>query len=166
MSHRTEDSLLVVRRSIHIAASPERVWQEFSSFNRMNAWWGHITGEPQAGTSKGHWLDTYEPHVDGQVTMAVNFNGARASYGGRIRSFDPQRELTFENDWIPNQGWRAPTYITLRLSPALAGTMVELLHHGFERIGDDASATHAGFEEGWGMTQLSALKRIVELDHR
>jgi len=26
------------------------------------------------------------------------------------------------------------------------------------------SATHAGYEEGWGMTQLSALKRIVEAD--
>jgi hypothetical protein len=35
------------------------------------------------------------------------------------------------------------------------------MHH-FERTGGDVSATHAGYEEGRGMTQLSALKRIVE----
>ena len=40
--------------------------------------------------------------------------------------------------------------------------MVELFHHRFERTGDDAGSTHAGYEEGWGMTQLSELKRIVE----
>ena len=40
--------------------------------------------------------------------------------------------------------------------------MVELFHYGFELIGDDAGATHAGYEAGWGMTQLAELKRIVE----
>jgi len=61
------------------------------------------------------------------------------------------KELTFENNWIPNRGWAAPTFVTIRLSPALAGTLVELFHHGFE---------HAGYETGWGMTQLNALKQI------
>jgi len=94
--------------------------------------------------------------------MAVNWDGARVSYGGEIKTFEPPRVLTFENDWLPNRGWLAPTYITLRLTPALGGTLVELFHHHFERTGGDVSATHAGYEEGWGMTQLSALKRIVE----
>jgi hypothetical protein len=40
--------------------------------------------------------------------------------------------------------------------------MVELLHHGFERTGEGASADHAGYEGGWGMTQLNALREIVE----
>jgi carbon monoxide dehydrogenase subunit G len=29
-------SILVVRRSIHIKAPPARVWEEFSDFERMN----------------------------------------------------------------------------------------------------------------------------------
>lgn len=162
MSNRPEDSILKVRRSILVNASPERVWAEFSSFQRMNAWWGHIKDDPQAGTSKGQWLDAYEPRIGERIVMAVNWDGARVTYGGEIKTFDVGKELTFENDWIPNRGWRVPTLITIRLTPVLGGTMVELFHHGFERIGGDPGSTHAGYEEGWGMTQLSELKRIVE----
>jgi hypothetical protein len=41
------------------------------------------------------------------------------------------------------------------------GTLVELFHHGFERLGDDAAENHRGFEGGWGMTQLEALLERV-----
>ena len=155
-------SILKVRRSVHVKAPPERVWQAFASKAAMDAWWGLVTGEPEAGTSKGHWLDVYEPRVGGQVRMAVMWDGARVAYGGEIKRFAPGRELTFENDWIPSRGWAAPTFVTLRLSPALDGTLVELFHHGFERTGGDAGAEHAGYETGWGMTQLAALKARVE----
>jgi hypothetical protein len=74
----------------------------------------------------------------------------------------PAMELTFENDWIPNRGWAMPTFMTLRLSAGLDGTLVELFHYGFEHTGPDASAEHAGYETGWGMMQLSALKTLVE----
>jgi uncharacterized protein YndB with AHSA1/START domain len=162
MTPRPEDSPLRIRRSILIAAPPERVWHEFTSIERMSEWWGKRTGTPAAGTSQGQWLDTYEPHEGGAIRMAVMWDGARVGYGGTIKVFAPNRELTFENDWIPNRGWASPTYVTLRLTPALTGTLVELFHHGFERTGGDVAAEHAGYEQGWGMTQLSALKVLVE----
>lgn len=139
-----------------------RVWAEFGSFERMTAWWGFTVDDPEAGTSKGQWLDAYEPRVGGRVRMAVLWDGERAGYGGEIKTFDPGQDLTFENDWIPNRGWIAPTYITLRLTPALGGTLVELFHHGFEQTGGDVGATHAGYEGGWSMLQLTALKRVAE----
>lgn len=157
-----EDSVLRVRRSILIAAAPARVWEEFAARERMSEWWGKRTGTPEAGTSQGQWLDEYEPHEGGRIRMSVLWDGERVSYGGTIKVFALARELTFENDWIPNRGWTAPTYITLRLTPALNGTLVELFHHGFERTGGDAAAEHAGYEQGWGMTQLSALKTVAE----
>jgi activator of Hsp90 ATPase-like protein len=127
----------------------------------MNAWWGYRTDEPSAGTAKGQWLDVYEPRAGGRIQMSVNWDGTQVSFGGAIAIFEPNLR-TFENDWIPNRGWLSPTSITLRLTPALGGTLVELVHHHFERTGGDVSATHADYEEGWGMTQLSALKRIVD----
>ena len=158
-----EDSPLRVRRSILIAAPPERVWREFASRERMSEWWGKRVGAPEAGTAQGQWLDEYEPREGGRVQMSVLWDGARVAYGGTIKIFAPGQELTFENDWIPNRGWAAPTYITLRLTPALSGTLVELFHHGFERASGDAAAEHAGYEQGWGMTQLHALKELVEV---
>ncbi len=156
------DSMLVVRRSIHIKAAPERVWEEFESFERMKRWWGVILGPPTAGKSLGQALLVYEPHEGGRVEMEVLLDGEPARYGGRIIVFDAPRELTFENDWIPNRGWLKPTFITIRLSPVLGGTLVELMHHGFERTGEAAADDHAGYEAGWGMTQLNALRRIIE----
>ena len=154
--------VLKVRRSIYIKATPSRVWQEFTSKARMDEWWGLTKDSPEAGTSKGHWLTTYDPRVGGRIEMAVMWDDKRVSYGGAIKTFEPAKELTFESDWIPNRGWAKPTFITLRLTAGLGGTLVELFHHGFEHTGADASAEHEGYETGCGMTQLSALKTLAE----
>ena len=163
MSLAPEDSPLRVRRSILIHAAPDRVWQEFTAPDRMRAWWGKRAGTPEAGTSVGQWLDVYEPQEGGKSRMAVMWDGERASYGGTIKVFARNRELTFENDWMPNRGWARPTHVTLRLTAALNGTLVELFRHGFEATGGDVAAEHAGYEEGWGMTQLKALKEVAEV---
>jgi uncharacterized protein YndB with AHSA1/START domain len=166
-AHRRNDmsgadhGVLVVRRSIHIMAPPERVWQQFASFDRLNRWWGIIIGEPEAGRANGQRLLAYEPKKGGRIEMEVTFKGAGLRYGGVIVVFDPGRELTFESDWIPNQGWLRPTLITLSLVPALGGTLVELTHHNFEATGVRASDDHAAYEAGWGMTQLNALREVV-----
>jgi uncharacterized protein YndB with AHSA1/START domain len=155
-------SILVVRRSIHVRATPARVWEEFTSIERMSRWWGVMLGTPTAGTGNGQRLITYEPRVGGRIEMEVEFAGARLRYGGEITVMEARRELTFECDWIPNQGWLKPTWLTLRLTPALGGTLVELTHHGFERTGDRGAEDHAGYEAGWTMTQLNALKKVVD----
>ena len=50
----------------------------------------------------------------------------------------------------------------MRLISALKGTLVELLHHGFEATGGDIAMTHARFERAWGMAELTALKAVAE----
>ncbi len=157
----TVQSIFAVRRSIHIKASPTRVWQEFESFERMNRWWGATTGDPVAGSGNGQRLLTYEPYVGGRIEMEVIVGGTPWRYGGAIVVFDSAKELTFESDWIPNRGWLMPTLITIRLAPAAGGTLVELFHHGFERTGEDPGDTHAAYEAGWSMTQLPALRAAV-----
>lgn len=157
----SDDSILVVRRSIHIGVPPERVWEEFTSFERMNRWWGALIGDPEAGKSNGQRLVRYEPRVGGRIEMEVSWDNEAVRYGGPILAFEPGRELRFENDWIPNRGWLRPTRITIRLTPALGGTLVELMHGGFEHVGGDVAAEHAGYETGWGMTQLNALRELL-----
>ena len=147
----TEIGVLAVRRSVWIGATPERVWEQFESLERLRAWFG-----------RGHRLLAYEPRLGGWAELDVEIDGERRRFGGRIAVFAPARELTFENDWIPNQGWAAPTFITLRLTQALEGTLVELFHHGFERVGPDAGDQHQSYEAGWGMGHLDALRAIVE----
>ncbi|MGB2694764.1 MAG: SRPBCC domain-containing protein [Dehalococcoidia bacterium] len=147
----TEIGVLAVRRSILIKAPPERVWQEFESHERMSTWFG-----------TGHRLLQYEARVGGAVLLEVDIDGVPKRYGGKVVAFEPGHEVTWENDWIPNEGWLEPTLITLRLTPALGGTLVELFHHAIERVGADAAEQHRGFEGGWSMRQLEALHDVVE----
>lgn len=142
---------LNVRRSIWIDASPARVWQEFTSLERMQQWFG-----------TGHRLVAFEPRVGGAVETDAGDGDDEYRFVGEVVVFDPGRELSFTQDWV-NHGWPKPPVVTLRLTPLDEGTLVELFHHGFEDLGGTAEAAdnHAGFEDGWTLRQLLALRDVV-----
>ena len=143
---------LHVRRSAFLRAAPERVWEEFASFERLAAWFGI-----------GHTLHAYEPKLGAAVELSVELEGVRQHYGGVITVFEPVREVTFDCNWHdPSLAWTVPTVWTLRLTPAYDGTMVEIFHHGFERLGDEGGAQLEGYEEGWDNKHLKALRTLVE----
>lgn len=142
---------LHVRRSILIQASPGRVWQEFESFERIAAW-----------LNLGHTLHVFEPMVGGKVAMSVEVDGVARHYGGAVLVYEPEREVSFESQWEPPHSWVVPTFWTIRLTPLYDGTGVELFHHGFERLGSEAADNLAGYEEGWDVRHLKALRSIVE----
>ena len=144
-------SLLNVRRSILIQASPARIWQEFETFERIAAWLG-----------RGHQLHTFEPRVGGAVDMSVEIDGTRRHYGGPVLFYERDREVTFESNWEPALAWPVPTLWTIRLTPLYDGTLVEIFHHGFERLGVDAADNLQGYEDGWDVKHLKALRAIVE----
>jgi uncharacterized protein YndB with AHSA1/START domain len=145
-----EIGALHVRRSSLIHAAPERVWQEFTSFDRLAAWFG-----------RGHQLEVFQPKLGGEIRLSVEIEGAKRPFGGVVLVFEPARELTFSDNW-KSDGWPVPTLITLRLTPLYDACHVELFHHGFERLGSGAATVLQGYEAGWHSRHLEALKAIVE----
>ncbi len=75
-------SLLNVRRSIFIQAPPQRVWQEFETFDRIAAWFG-----------RGHELHRFEPKLGGQVEMGVVIDGEQRYFGGPVVVFERESEV-------------------------------------------------------------------------
>lgn len=142
---------LHVRRSIFINAPPRRVWQEFESTERVKGW-----------LNLGHVLHQFEPRVGGQVSMSVELDGEQRFFGGQVLIYDVEREVTFESQWQEPHSWPVPTFWTIRLTPLYDGTHIELFHHGFERLGQDAPDNLQGYEEGWDIKHLKALRSIVE----
>ena len=142
---------LHVRRSIFIQAGPARVWQEFGSFERLVRWLG-----------LGHSLHALDPVPGGVADLSVEIDGKERHYGGRVLVVEPERELTLESNWETPHAWPVPTLWTFRLTPLYEGTLVELFHHGFERLGPDAGSELEGYEAGWHSRHLEALKAIVE----
>jgi len=147
-----EIGALHVRRSIFIRATPARVWQEFTSFKSISAWFG-----------RGHVLHVYEPALGGKVDLSIELGGKRKHYGGPILLFEEEREVSFACNWADaDMAWSVPTLWTLRLTQMYDGTQVEIFHHGFERLGRDAADNLEGYEEGWDVKHLKALRAIVE----
>ena len=142
---------LHVRRSILCEVPPARVWHEFESFERISAW-----------LNLGHALHTFEPRVGGKVRMSVEIGGERRHYGGVVLIVDSEREVSFESQWDAPHAWAVPTFWTIRLTPHYSATMVEIFHHGFERLGVDAADSLQGFEDGWDIKHLKALRAIAE----
>jgi len=142
--------VLNVRRSILIEAPPSRVWQEFESFERIEAWLGN-----------GHQIHLLEPWVDGQADFSVVIAGEVRHFGGPVLVVEPERELSFESNWQAPYEWPVPTFWTFRLTPIYDGTLVELFHHGFERLGAEAADELEGYEAAWDLRHLEALRSIV-----
>jgi uncharacterized protein YndB with AHSA1/START domain len=152
---RIEPGALVVRRSIEIKATPERVWREFETPEQFSAWWTTRETDRQEG------VRVYEPRPGGRVEMPCEWDGGSCVFVGTITSFLPHQELTWELS-IEGESWAAPTYVTVRLTPNAYGTLVEILHYGFERIGNAALGQFLGFEGGWDMRELRQLRATVE----
>lgn len=143
---------LHVRRSTFIRATPARVWAEFETFDRFAAWFG-----------RGHQLHTYEPRLGGTVDLSVEINGARRHYGGAILVFSPEKELSLDVNWRDaDLAWPVPMLWTVRLTPLYDGVQAEIFHHGFERLGASAGEELEGYEQGWDVKHLKALRGIVE----
>jgi len=140
-----------VRRSVQVEAPPDRVWQEFESFERLQGW-----------LNLGHTLHKFEPRVGGKVELSVNVEGEQRFFGGTVLAYDAGRELSFENQWRDSHAWSVPTFWTIRLTPLYGGTQVELFHHGFERLGSEAADQLQDYEDGWDIKHLKALRAIVE----
>ena len=141
-----------VRRSAFVQATPERVWEEFASFERLRQWFGI-----------GHTLHAYEPKLAATVDLSVEIDGTPRHYGGVITVFEPVREVSFDCNWHERSlAWSLPTVWTLRLSASYDGTMVEIFHHGFERLGEAGGTELECYEEGWDNKHLKALRTIIE----
>ena len=140
---------LAVRRVIVIAAPRERVWEEFTSPERMKRWFvcKRLVLEPREG---------------GRFETEGDHGGIHYVFGGKVVTYQPARELTVEWGWLPPR-WPEVTLLSFLLkSEDGGGTRVEIVHHGFERLRERAREVYESFERGWDLSELEALKRAVE----
>ncbi len=141
---------LYVRRSAFLGASPERVWREFASGERIRRW-----------LDRGHSIHEFDARVGGVVRMSVAIDGVVHFFGGTVLVMEPGRELSLSTQWEGELATPYPRFWTIRLTPLHEGTLVELIHHGFERAQGDAGGELEDYESGWDNKHLIALRQIV-----
>jgi uncharacterized protein YndB with AHSA1/START domain len=92
-----------------------------------------------------------EPAVGGRIFERMT-DGTECAWGV-ITAWEPGRRLRI--DWKPNDDDRPPTdlEVTFAADPT-GGTVVELVHSGWERLGSDVGAiarAEYAAEGGWGV---------------
>jgi uncharacterized protein YndB with AHSA1/START domain len=133
----TETSELVVRKSVTVAAPPERAFEVFT--NRISNWWpfeGHsIGGESvEAAVIEGR---------EGGRFYERQLNGTEENWA-TMTVWEPPHRLAFS--WTITQ---PATEVEVRFIPEGDGTRVELEHRGFERLAE-AETRRGNYDRGWG----------------
>jgi uncharacterized protein YndB with AHSA1/START domain len=138
-----------VRKSVRVACGTEEAFRTF--VEDIDRWW------PVERLSR-----TADEQYDAGVTLERLVLEARA--GGRLYEvtseevegpwaevlvYEPPHRLVLA--WKPNDRPEPPTEVDIRFTADGDGTLVELEHRGWERLGERAEEARAGHDGGWSL---------------
>lgn len=133
-------SIAPVRRQITVPWSPEVAFRRFTS--EIGTWWpyrSHSVGGDQVAAV------TFESGVGGRIYEA--HRDGRRFLWGTVVEWDPPRRVRFT--WHPGRQPDNPTEVDLIFQPDGAGTRLELVHTGWERLGAEGPRAAKGYRLGW-----------------
>ena len=139
----TETVLTPVVCTVEIAAPRERIFELFTTPDRLVAWW------PEAAT--------LEAREGGELHLEF----PQGDVSGRITRFEPPGALGFT--WVRSAAPEVETHVEVELTELEdGGTRVELRHTGWESVPEEQVAEWRGMHEaGWNHF-LSCLKDLAE----
>jgi len=133
---------LTLRKTIEVAAAPDRAFRLFTE--GMAGWWPvrtHSVGEDRAETV------VFEPGLGGRIYERT-LDGDEHVWG-TVTAWEPPGRVVFT--WHPGRGPDTEQDVEVRFERAGTGTRVELVHTGWERLGDRAAAVHEHYDGGWDL---------------
>jgi uncharacterized protein YndB with AHSA1/START domain len=138
-----------ITRTVRVQCSIERAFRVFTE--KMGTWWPletHSIAVDQNLAQKAKTV-TVDTRKGGRIEEVLE-DGSMRSWGGVV-VWDPPHRVVF--DWKPNDRPTPPTELEVRFSLEGDGTVVELEHRGWDRLGpasDEIRPLYAG-EGGWTM---------------
>jgi uncharacterized protein YndB with AHSA1/START domain len=137
---------LTIRKSALVVAPPERAFEVFTE--GIATWWPLETHAVELGKN-GRPPETvvFETGPEGRIYERMT-TGEEAHWAN-VAVWDPLHRLVLS--WQVNPDTPAPTEIEVRFTPDGEGTRVDFEHRGWERLGDLAEESAAGYggAEGW-----------------
>jgi uncharacterized protein YndB with AHSA1/START domain len=142
MAHSTTTA--PVRLSVSVAAAPERAFTVFT--REMGSWWPlatHSVCEDPAATV------IFEERAGGRV-LERSPSGTEVSWA-EVTVWEPPRRIVLA--WRPNPEPGPRTEVEVDFVPEAGGTRVELIHRGWEKLGELAEdrRTEYASDRGWPM---------------
>jgi uncharacterized protein YndB with AHSA1/START domain len=140
-----------LRRRVTVSATVETAFRVFTE--RMGDWW------PVERYSVHEELAD-EAGMDGRLGGAVYERWREGTENwGEITVWEPPDRLVFS--WHPGGDPAEATEVEVTFNIEGDGTLVQLEHRGWERLGDRAPDVRAGYADGW-QGVLEQYGRVVE----
>jgi uncharacterized protein YndB with AHSA1/START domain len=138
MSHVTSD--LTLRKSVLVESSVEHAFRVFT--DEIGRWWplaSHSVFTEDAETA------ILEGRVGGR--FYERSKGGEEAPWGTVTAWEPPHRIALM--WHPGRGEETAQELEVRFSAEGGGTRVELVHSGWERLGDRAGEVRARYDTGW-----------------
>jgi uncharacterized protein YndB with AHSA1/START domain len=127
-------------KTVTVRTSPDRAFVLFAE--DFACWW------PLSRVHTGpNPVDcTIEPRVGGRVFERAA--DGRETLWGTVLAYNPPHRLAFS--WIVEVSADQEQLVEIRFTAEETGTRVELIHSGWEKLGDAAASLRERYDRGWG----------------
>jgi uncharacterized protein YndB with AHSA1/START domain len=130
-----------LRKQLKVGLSPEKAFHLFTE--GIGKWWPlptHSVGLDEATSCY------FEGRVGGRI-MEVLKDGSESEWG-KVLAWKPYESVTFQ--WYPGRMPDTAQEVTVTFKDLEeGGTLVELVHTGWETLGDRAQEARTGYDSGW-----------------
>jgi hypothetical protein len=143
-----------VRKQLKVGLSPEAAFRLFTE--GIDKWWPlrtHSVGEDQAESCY------FEGRVGGRIVEVLK-DGSQSEWG-RVLVWEPYKRVRFS--WYPGRTPETAQEVTVTfVEREGGGTLVELVHTGWETLGERAQSGWAGYDVGWDFVLAKYIVRATE----
>jgi len=129
-----------VEKHIKVGLNQEAAFRLFTE--GLDKWWPlatHSVGDDQAETC------VFEGHVGGRIYETMK-DGNQAEWG-KVLVWEPFGKVVFT--WYPGRTPDTAQEVTVTFREISRGTQVELVHTGWDKLGEKAQAGREGYDFGW-----------------
>ena len=142
--------LAAVKKEIWVGLSVESAFKLFTE--GIAAWWplhSHSVGAEQAESC------VFENWIGGRIYEVMQ--GGKQAEWGRVLVYAPPKRLTFS--WYPGRDESTAQEVTITFTADRNGTRLELVHQGWETLGERAQEIRRGYDTGWESVLAEYIKK-------
>lgn len=129
-----------LRKSVTVRWSPEAAFRRFT--DEIATWWPRRT-HSVGGEAAENVI--FEPRVGGRIYEVMR--DGRTAVWGTVLEFEPPRRVAFS--WHPGREPDTAQTVEVTFAAAGDGTLVELVHTGWEKLGEEALEMRERYDGGW-----------------
>ena len=135
-----QTSEMVLTKTITVPLSVEDAFRLYTE--EIATWWPVSTHSVEKEDAE---TVVFEPGEGGRIYERTKSGDEHV--WGIVLTWDPPNRIV--QSWYPSRGEDTAQEVEIRFEPDGSGTRVELVHTGWETLGDRAAEVYRNYDTGW-----------------